>query len=274
MPAFGDALGREDLLRVIGHIRTLCTDTAWPRGELNLPRALVTEKAFPENEAVLTTSIDTGSPGAVGNEFLYEQRLGSRTQFEIVVPLDLLEGSPGDWRGGLGDVAVALKRVLFHSLPRGAILSAAGEIVFPTGKEDNGLGTGVTIFEPFLAYGQILPRDNFLQLQGGFELSSNTSLAGHEAFWRGVVGRTFIEGEFGRAWSPMIEFLGSRELEDDEPAHWDLVPQLQVSLSRRQHILLNVGVRFPINDRNGRSTTVITYLLWDWFDGGFLSGWR
>jgi hypothetical protein len=44
-------------------VRTFCASDAWPRGELNLPRALVTEKAFPEDEAVLTTSVATSGPG-------------------------------------------------------------------------------------------------------------------------------------------------------------------------------------------------------------------
>jgi len=55
---------------------------------------------------------------------------------------------------------------------------------------------------------------------------------------------------------------------------WDLVPQLQVSLSRRQHIMVSAGVRVPINGRNERGSTFLSYLLWDWFDGGFFDGWR
>ncbi|HXW03672.1 MAG TPA: cytochrome c, partial [Vicinamibacterales bacterium] len=128
MPAFGEALSEAELRGILRHIRSFCTDAAWPRGELNLPRALITEKAFPENEAVITTSVDSGDPGAVGYELLYERRLGSRTQLELMVPLDLQQGPSGDWEGGLGDVAVAVKRVLFHSLPRGAIFSAAMEL--------------------------------------------------------------------------------------------------------------------------------------------------
>ncbi len=64
MPAFGDALAGAEIELVIGHLRTFCTDDAWPRGELNLPRPLVTEKAFPENEAVASTSISraAGAP--------------------------------------------------------------------------------------------------------------------------------------------------------------------------------------------------------------------
>ena len=45
-------------------------------------------------------------------------------------------------------------------------------MIFPTGKETLGLGKGVTIFEPFVTFGQILPRDSFLQAQGGFEISA------------------------------------------------------------------------------------------------------
>lgn len=77
MPAFGAALAVADLARTIDHVRALCTDAAWPRGELNLPRALVTEKAYPEDEAVVTATIETGGGRAVTHQFLYEKRLGA-----------------------------------------------------------------------------------------------------------------------------------------------------------------------------------------------------
>jgi hypothetical protein len=274
MPAFGEALGQEALLRAVSHIRSFCAEPAWPRGELNLPRALVTEKAFPENEAVLTATIGTGSSGAVSSELLYERRIGLRSQFEIALPLELKEDGAGTWRGGLGDVAVALKHVLAHSLARGAIFSAGGEVILPTGKESGDLGAGATVFEPFLTYGQLLPGNSYLQTQAGFELSTDTSRAPHEGFWRVAVGRTYVSGTFGRAWSPAVELLGTRELEGGAAVDWDLVPQLQVSLSRRQHVLVSAGVRIPVNERDARSTSAIAYLLWDWFDGGLFSGWR
>jgi len=37
--------------------------------------------------------------------------------------------------------------------------------------------------------------------------------------------------------------------------------------------MVNVGVRVPLNDRAGRDTRVMVYLLWDWFDGGLFDGW-
>lgn len=274
MPAFGEALPKEQLLAIIGYIRTFCTNRAWPRGELNLPRALVTEKAFPENEAVLTVSIATRGGTSVEQEFLYEQRLGARSQFEVVVPVAFQERSDHGWARGAGDVALAFKHALYHDLGRGAIISAAGEIILPTGKEEQGLGSGVTRLEPFLAYGQILPRDTFLQAQAGVELSTDTDKSAHETFWRVATGRSLLAPGFGRAWTPMLEVLGAREIESGAPTHWDVVPQLQVSLSRRQHVLLNAGVRIPVNERRDRGLQFITYVLWDWFDGGLFEGWR
>jgi hypothetical protein len=37
--------------------------------------------------------------------------------------------------------------------------------------------------------------------------------------------------------------------------------------------MMNIGVRTPLNNRSDRDTQVVVYLLWDWFDGGFLQGW-
>jgi hypothetical protein len=275
MPAFGEALAERDLQRILDYIRGFCSNRSWPRGELNLPRALVTEKAYPEDEAVLTTTFATGDAGAIGNELLYERRIGPRSQVELAVPLDLQQdGARGPWSRGLGDVAVAFKHALVHSLDTGTIFSAVGELVLPTGKESAGLGKGFTVLEPFVALGQILPADGFVQVQAGLELPVDRDRAGDEAFWRVVLGKSFTQGRFGRSWSPMVEFLGAREIEAGAPSVWDVVPQVQVTLSRRQHIMLNVGVRLPVNERSGRTTRVLTYLLWDWYDGGLFEGWR
>ena len=47
----------------MGYIRSLCTDDNWPRGELNLPRALLTEKAYPEDEWVVEAGADLEGDG-------------------------------------------------------------------------------------------------------------------------------------------------------------------------------------------------------------------
>ena len=44
--------------------------------------------------------------------------------------------------------------------------------------------------------------------------------------------------------------------------------------SKLQHVLLGVGVRVPLNERDERHPQVLTYLLWDWFDGGLFQFWK
>jgi hypothetical protein len=272
MPAFGQVLSPEQIASVIDYLRGFCADPRWPRGELNLPRPLVTEKAFPENEALFTTSV-ARDPVSLGTEIIYERRLGARGQYEIIIPfvLEKRDARVG-WNRGLGDVEVAYKHVLWHSLRTGSIWSLGGEVSLPSGKETLGLGKGHTVVAPFMAFGQILPRDSFLQFQGGLEhqLTNGNS---NEAFWRFALGKTLTQGRTGRAWSPIVEAVAAKTLEAGMSTEWDVVPQIQVTLSKRQHIMVNAGFRVPINNRSGRHTTFAMYLLWDWFDAGLLTGW-
>ncbi len=285
MPAFGEAFSEEQLQEIIDHVRSFCGDPKWPRGELNFPRALVTEKAFPEDELVYELGVRTEGPGAVGNAFVYERRLGSKSQieaklrfgFQDVMPRDPeaipADSAATDWRAGLGDVELAFKHAFLHSLKSGTIVSGALAVQLPTGTTSNGFGAGTTLFEPFLSFGQVLPAEAFLQGQGGFEISTNTEKASSEAFWRAAFGRSWMQGGWGRAWTPMVELLGSAELESGGTTQWSLVPQLQVTLSRRQHIIASIGVGLPLDDTEVRRPEILFYLLWEWFDGGFFAGW-
>jgi hypothetical protein len=273
MPSFADELTNDEIAKIIVHLRTFCTEPGWPRGDLNLPRPFVTEKAFPENEAVLTTTIVPSHEKGVSNDFLYEHRVGKRGQYEINVPLAFQQGSGGSWAAGVGDIAAAYKHVLFDSFPRGAILSAGGEVKFPTGRESGGLGGGVAVFEAFGTFSKTIGVDGFLHVHAGFEVPSDSAKAVKETFWRAAIGKSYMEHRYGRAWTPMIEVLAAREIVAGAKPEWDLLPQMQVSLSDRQHVLIDVGVRVPVNERAGRGASVLAYLLWDWFDGTLFDGW-
>lgn len=264
MPAFRGALTVEQMQLILGHVRTLCDDSAWPRGELNFPRPLVTEKAYPEDEAVVSTAFDTSGESPASYRFVYERRLGARNQIEAIVPFT---------SDGIGDIALGAKRALFHSLDRGAIFSLAGEVVLPTGDESAGLSKSTVLFEPFVSFGQALPRDSFLQAQAGAELPADGDKATPEAFWRLVFGKSFSQHGWGRTWSPMVELLAARELESGATSLWDIAPQVQITLSTRQHIIVSGGVRMPLNRRDERHTQVLFYALWDWFDGPLNGGW-
>ena len=276
MPAFGDALSQEQLELVMAYVRTLCGNDSWPRGNLNMPRPMVTEKAYPEDELVWTTEAALEGPGAIVNEIVYEKRLGPRGQIEVAVPFGLQEQSVDgetDWVAGLGDIVLGYKHAVFHSVNSGSILSGAAEMKLPTGKEDRGFGTGTSVFEMFVSYGQLLPANSFLQFQGVLELPFDRELASNEAALRMALGTSFIQGQWGRMWTPMVEVLAGRDLESDATTHWDLVPQCQVTLNRRQHIMANLAVRVPINDTADRHPRFMVYFLWDWFDGGLFDAW-
>lgn len=272
MPAFGDALSDEEIQLAINHVRTFCVEKAWPPGELNFPKALITEKAFPEDELLVVTSVAVEGDGAISSKVIYEKRFAARNQIELVVPLAAHARTGGSWTGGIGDVAVAYKRVLGFSKNTGSIVSFTSEMIFPTGSKAKGFGKGYAVFEPFVTFGQALPSDSFVQFQGGFVFPLDDP-ARNEGFWRTALGKTFTQNRWGRAWTPMVEFLASRKLAEGHKTTWDAVPQLQISLSTRQHILFNVGFRVPVTDAGPRKTQLVFYLLWDWFDGGFTQGW-
>ena len=274
MPAFGEALSGEEQKAVLVYIRGFCTDSGYPRGNLNMPRPLMTEKAFVEDEFVISAAMETRSPGNVDGKLVYEKRFLRRQQFEVIVPFTIAKMDDGSREAGIGDIAVGVKSVLMAASKTGSILSIAGEVTAPVGNEDKGFGKGVFVFEPFLAFGQALPWEGFLHVQAGAEIPTEEAKGVEtEGFLRTALGASLMQGRFGRSFSPIIEGVLIRDLESDAPTIVDLVPQLQVSLSRRQHILASLGVRVPVAHREGRSPQVMFYLLWDFFDGGLFEGW-
>ena len=273
MPSFAEALDDQELERVVAYVSSFCTDADWPRGELNLPRPLATEKAYPEDEWVLENEGDLEGSGSFLHTLVYEKRFGARSQVELALPFGFrrtdLVGGGSAWSSGFGDVAIGFKHALVHGLETGRILSIVGEVKLPTGEEADGFGSDASALEGFLAFGQLLPSDAFVQLQAGAERSLGDD-AETELFWSGVLGKSIAQGTWGRTWSPMIEVTGLRE--GDEGTEWDVLPQLHVTLSTRQHIMLTVGPRIPIAGGDRPAVLVLNF-LWDWFDGGLFEGW-
>jgi hypothetical protein len=220
---------------------------------------------------VVTMSLNRAAD--LDSELVYEHRLSMRDQLEVAVPFSSLHDGTGVRVGGVGDVAFGWKRVLFSS--RNSVLSGQGEIVFPIGNTSKGLGTGVTTFGAFASYGQILPSASFVQFQIGTDQPTSTEEAPRTMFWRLAGGRSFRQdGGLGRLWSPMFEVVSDRDFVRGATANIDLVPQFQVTLNRRQHVRVNVGLQIPATNTEGRSKQVVFYFLWDWFDGGLLEGWK
>jgi mono/diheme cytochrome c family protein len=273
MPAFGQALTSEEIDDVVAYLRTLCKARHWPRGELNLPRALVTEKAYPEDEVVLSTAFNAN--GTPGNEshIIHEQRFGQKNQIEVDIPI-LFQDQNHTWYGGVGDATLGVKRVMFSNLDRGSILSLQGGLLIPSGNRVRDFGSGTTAFETFAAFDQLFRSDTFIQTQFGANLPFRTSLESQSVFFNTAIGQSFGANHgMGRLWSPMFEFIAERDLETGAKTEWDVVPQMQVTISRRQHIRADLGLRIPTSDTTGRQKQVVFYLLWDWQDGRLNEGW-
>jgi mono/diheme cytochrome c family protein len=274
MPSFSEALTLDQIDKVIGYLRSLCAESSWPLGELNFPRAIATEKAFPEDEWVLTSAVNVKGQGAVDGELVYERRFGVRNQLEFAAPYSFLQRDNKSWVGGIGDLVFGYKRVLFSSIRSGSIFSLQGEVSLPTGNRLRDLGDGVTTFGPFAAFGQRIGKQGFVQIQTGADLPVNTDKATQSAFFHAAVGNTFAQDRgFGRIWTPMLEFLADRDLVSAAHTNWDLLPEMQFSLNKRHHVRANVGVRTPVSNTAGRTTQLMFYVLWDWFDGGLREGW-
>jgi mono/diheme cytochrome c family protein len=273
MPSFKDSLTQDQIGKVIEYLRGLCTEKSWPRGNFNLPRPLVTEKAFPESEVVVTGGFNLhGAPG--GNiTAIYERRIGSSGMIEAAVPYNFAQDS-GVLRSGFGDIALGYKRKLFDDLKKGSIFSVGGEFIAPTGNPHIGTGGGSPVFETFAAYGQIFPADSFLQLHTGIELPTQPDKLPRAYYLRTAIGKTFsTQGGLGRRWSPMAEFIADRDLVTGATTNWDVVPEIQIPISKRMHILANVGVRIPVNNAADRPKQILFYFLWDYVDGTLKQGW-
>ena len=273
MPSFKEALTSKQIDQVIGYLRGFCRQPGWPRGELNLPRAIATEKAFPEDELVISSVFNAQGAPSIVSHIIHEQRFGKKNQIEVDVPLNFQDQNH-TWYGGVGDTTLGLKRVMFSNLQSGSILSLQGSVIVPTGSRQRGFGSGTTTFETFAAFDQLFPTNTFVQTQLGADLPRHTDIAPQSIFFNTAIGQMMPQQNgLGRLFTPMMEFLAARDLTDRAKTDWDVLPQMQVTISKRQHVRADLGLRIPVTNTTGRQKQVVFYLLWDWFDGRLNEGW-
>lgn len=257
MPAFGDALRPDQVQSLIGHIRSFCAEPGWPHGNLNFPRAIFTEKAYPENEVVILPAVSHEEATGTGLRMktVYERRVGKRAHVEVGIPI---ESQPGTARreSGFGDLTFAGKYVLLADSARTRILTAGLEVVLPTGSERRGLGGGTAVFEPYLSAGTIL-RDVYVQTQLKLELPRDEPWGDRELVYNAYVGRdTSVAPD---TWTIGVELNGANR----EVA---LTPQVRKALTRTGALGAAFGVRVPIVNRADQHVSWVGYLLWEYLE--------
>ena len=261
MPGFEDSLSSEQIEGFVTHIRGFCKATGWPIGNLNFPRPIVTEKAFPENEFLILPAIShqrrTGSPSVTDIELvgLFEQRIGKRAMYEIALPL-ATTNLGGSRQSGLGDIEAAFKYAAYASSSAPRIVSIGLEAVIPNGSVNKGIGTGTLIFEPFVAAGAML-RDWYVQAQAKVELPVDLFKASRAYVYNLYVGRDTSAAP--NTWTFGVELNG----EGREVA---LTPQVRKGLTGTGALAGSLGVMIPLNQREEQGVRWVGYLLWEYLE--------
>ena len=248
---------------MVGYIRGFCAEPGWPIGTLNFPRPIFTEKAFPENEFLLLPEFSDGADGRtqVGLRAIYERRLGRRGHVEVRVPFESVSAA-GARRSGLGDVKLAGKYVVNTDRAMTRITTVGLEVSLPTGDEDDGLGHGTTVFEPYLAFGTTLG-EVYLQTQLKVESPASDPVSDAELGYNVyVVYVGFDLSEFLTTWTLGLELNGvDRDLA--------LTPQLRKGLTRTGAIAVAGGLQIPLTNRDIRRARWVGYFLWEYLDPVF-----
>jgi mono/diheme cytochrome c family protein len=256
MPAYGELLDAERIRGLIAHLRKFCKETGWPSGNLNFPRAMFTEKAFPENEVVILPVIAhvAGEPTTFRLRSVYERRFGRRAHGEIGVPIESLVA---DRRStGVGDITVAGKYVLHTNRATTSIVTGGLEVVLPTGVVGRSFGSGPAVFEPYLASGVAIGR-TVVQGQLKLELPASAVWAQHETVYNFSLGHTLDDRP--SAWTFGVELNG---IEKDVA----VTPQARKALTRTGALAAAAGVRIPLNNRSTQPVRYVGYVLWEYLD--------
>lgn len=255
MPAFGDVLTAEQVRGFVRHIRGFCKETGWPMGNLNLPRPIFAEKAFPENELVIAP-VSSHNPHQYASfelKAIYERRFGRRAQIEAVLPLESI--NKGTRKTGLGDVELGMKYVLTPGATR-YLLTAGLDVAFDTGLETKIAGTAGAVIEPYLAAATTMAT---AYLQGQLKLEFPTKDSWHA---RATVFHVYLgkdTSSYPDTWTVGIEFSGEgREL--------GLTPQVRKGLTRTGALGAAFGVTLPLNERRERGYQWVGYLLWEYLE--------
>jgi hypothetical protein len=238
MPAFEDSLTAEQIRGFVSHLRSFCREAGWPSGNMNFPRPIFTEKAFPESEVLILPAISHDRE--IEFESVYEQRLGKRSMIEFGVPVK---------NDGVEGVDVAFKHTVFagNHAARPAIVSLGLEAA---------LFSDTAVFEPFVAAGAMI-RDWYLQGQLKVELPHDRAKAERALVYNIYVGR---DGSLSpQTWTIGVELNG----ENHELA---LTPQVRQGLTGTGALAASVGLMVPLNEREQRGVRWVGYLLWDYLE--------
>ncbi len=267
MPAFGDALTDVEIRAVVDFVRGFCPDPRYPLGDLNFPRPVFVEKAFPEDEGVL--SVEYGSARherTCGWELGGEKRIGARGQVEVAVPGAVVDPDGGGRTAGAGDLGVSYKHALLVAPGWGTIVSGRLALALPTGNRRHGVGAGTTVVSPQLLSGHALG-PFVTQVAITADLPADADRADRQLVYGAALQYRF--GPYKKNLAAGIELQQTQAIDSVVHGGTTLGPTLYLPLSRRGHVACAVGAQLPVGGARTSNWVVGSFLLWDYADGPF-----
>jgi cytochrome c len=274
MPAFKEILSDLQIKKVVSYIKTLAGDHGYPSGDMNFILPIRTKKAFPEDEVVwkfrFQDNADNSNQDQVRNVLEIEKRIFKRTQLSLELSHKIDDGID-DGRGNFDQIEPGIKHVVYENQKQQAIASVGA--LFAIKIEESSASDE---FIPYVAMAKqltdkltiqgtarsTLPLDKFND--GNVELSS-------VVHWSPSI--------WPRSVSPGLELVASFPIDRGTGAsrksfsQVSLIPQAQIGLNKRGHIMLNLGAEVPLNDTDRYDYRAYAYLIWDFADGGLFEGW-
>jgi hypothetical protein len=266
MPGFADALSEDQIRHIIAYLRGFCTDPSWPSADLNFRRPLFTGKAFPEDELVLNYNFEQSRRSrSLVNEWTFEKRLGARGMAEVTLPFVYNDPEGRTTTGGVGDLTLAYKHVLFASPRHGTIASFSLDFVVPTGDRERGLGDDTVGLGPSLRAGKILG-PFVLQSEIKAVLPVDINKAPRRLLYRAALQLPL--SPLKRGWVPGLEFEADTKIEGRARDAYYVAPVLFKGLTPRGHVAAAVGAKIPVGGARAFDYQVGAFLLWEYMDGG------
>lgn len=265
MPAFGEALSEQQIEDVVAFVKTLADTAGYPPGDLNFLRPIAVTKAFPEDEALIINSYESGDEGAadaLSTTLYFARRIGRRHHGEVKL-------KQTDPRGGSGteetetELELELKSAVAWNAERLSIHTLGLELVLPLE------GDGSEELIPYWSFGKGLSDDFSFQSQLAVKLPFD-DLDGGSATLEAIVH--WLPSRWPRGVSPALEATVTEPFASGADTVATVLPQLYFGLSRGGHVALAVGAELPLTDE-AWEYRVRTFLLWDIADGAFWKGW-
>ena len=184
-----------------------------------------------------------------------------RWRIEIEVPLIFLDPRDGASAGGVGDITVESKVLVWRSLERLAALALGVEGRFPSGSERRGLG-GEAAVEPFAAFG-VAVGDVDVLASAAYEFNLNAGVKGPNE--QELSASAAIAWRVHRLFAPLVELATvTRTRGDDEDGarHRTQVYVIPgVNARPWPGTTLRLGLELPMTDARTHDYTILGGLV-------------